>query len=534
MRINLTDRAQVTIQAVGQLAQQPHCKLPAVIRLRVAQKLKCLSGLLPGGQGGGLEVPANGLVDQNGDPVTDGIFTAQLDFGSVFDGTALYLEIGVRPDGSADPYTTLSPRQTLTAAPFAFTLRPGADVVGDAGGNSVVEARNTAPTGSTSYGLRGETDSTSSSVAGVYGRVTSTTPGGFSTGVRGVNEGTGGLGIGVWGSQNGSGWGVYGSSVSGIAVYGFANNSSATNYGVFGQTASNNGYAGFFQNSSGNSGGVGLFSSSSSNDAPDIILGGNDDGRLAANPNLSGSDLYLTANDAVVVELNDDNNTEDSDFFIQDGDNDVLFNFDDSSELSIFHNNNTETIELRAAEFGSDGGQIVLRRADGTSTIILDAELGTGGDGRITTEELQITGGADLSEQFEIHSRQGSLRPRPGLVVSIDAEQPGRLVVSSRAYERTVAGVISGAGGLKPGLMMGQAGTLADGQFPVALTGRVYVYADASYGAIQPGDLLTTSGTPGHVMKVTDHQQAQGAILGKAMSSLSDDQGLVLMLVSLQ
>jgi hypothetical protein len=467
-------------------------------------------------------------------PVTEGIFTAELDFGAVFDGTALYLEIGVRPDGSADPYTTLSPRQSLTAAPFAFTLRPGAEVIGETTGNSVVEARNTAPTGSTSYGLQGETDSTSGFVAGVYGRVTATSPGGFSAGVRGVNEGTGGNGIGVWGSQEGNGWGVYGTSVNGRAIFGYASSNSATNYGVFGRTASNNGYAGYFQNISGNSGGVGLFSTSSSNDAPDIVLGGNDDGRLASNPNLSGSDLYLTANDAVVIELNDDNNAEDSDLIIQDGDNDTLFNFDDSSELSIFHNNNTETIELRASEFGSDGSQIVLRKADGTSTIILDAELGNGGDGRITTEELQITGGADLSEQFEIHSRQDSLRPQPGMVVSIDAEQPGQLIVSSRAYERTVAGVISGAGGLKPGLMMGQAGTLADGQFPVALTGRVYVYADASYGAIQPGDLLTTSNTPGHVMKVTNYEQAQGAVLGKAMGALTEGQGLVLILVSLQ
>jgi len=68
----------------------------------------------------------------------------------------------------------------------------------------------------------------------------------------------------------------------------------------------------------------------------------------------------------------------------------------------------------------------------------------------------------------------------------------------------------------------------------VALTGRVYVQADAGYGAIKPGDLLTTSDTPGHAMKVIDHAQARGAVLGKAMSSLKEGKGLVLVLVTLQ
>jgi len=44
--------------------------------------------------------------------------------------------------------------------------------------------------------------------------------------------------------------------------------------------------------------------------------------------------------------------------------------------------------------------------------------------------------------------------------------------------------------------------------------------------------LLTTSDTPGHAMKVTDYPKAQGAIIGKAMSSLGQGRGLVLVLVS--
>ena len=118
--------------------------------------------------------------------------------------------------------------------------------------------------------------------------------------------------------------------------------------------------------------------------------------------------------------------------------------------------------------------------------------------------------------------------------MSIDPNHPGQLRVASRAYDRTVAGIISGAGGVNPGILMAQADSEADGDYPVALTGRLYAWADASTGPITPGDLLTTSDTPGHVMKVTDHDRAQGAIIGKAMSSLESGRDLVLVLVALQ
>jgi hypothetical protein len=53
--------------------------------------------------------------------VTDGLFTVQLNFGAgVFTGDARWLEIGVRPGDSSGAYTALSPRQALTAAPYAL------------------------------------------------------------------------------------------------------------------------------------------------------------------------------------------------------------------------------------------------------------------------------------------------------------------------------------------------------------------------------------------------------------------------------
>lgn len=195
--------------------------------------------------------------------------------------------------------------------------------------------------------------------------------------------------------------------------------------------------------------------------------------------------------------------------------------------IGMYDTTGTNTIFIDAAQTTTEGARIDLKKADGTTTIILDAEFG--GDGRIITQELQITGGSDLSEQFSV---RGSARP--GMVVCIDPSRAGHLMVSSRAYDRTVAGVMSGAGGIKPGMMMGQAGTRADGGHAVALTGRVYVWCDARYGSIRPGDLLTTSHTPGHAMVVKNHAKAQGAILGKAMTSLKSGKGLVLALVTLQ
>ena len=176
------------------------------------------------------------------------------------------------------------------------------------------------------------------------------------------------------------------------------------------------------------------------------------------------------------------------------------------------------------------GGLIQLRDASGATTIQLDADYS--GDGRIITQELQITGGSDLSENFDLAPTD--LPVEPGMILSIDPQRPGQLALSTEPYDHKVAGIISGADGVKPGLIMGQEGTIADGAYPVAITGRVYCLADASEHAIEPGDLLTTSAVPGHAMKVTDHTRAWGAIIGKAMTALDSGQGKVLVLVSLR
>jgi hypothetical protein len=148
-------------------------------------------------------------------------------------------------------------------------------------------------------------------------------------------------------------------------------------------------------------------------------------------------------------------------------------------------------------------------------------------EGTTRTCVLTITGGCDLAEPFPVEDVASK-----GAVLVIDDDYPGRLKLSQHAYDTRVAGIISGANGVNAGISL-QQDALGTGQ-NVALSGRVYVQADASYGPIRAGDLLTTSDTPGYAMKVTDHGRAQGAILGKAMGSLSQGKGLVLVLVTLE
>ncbi len=174
-----------------------------------------------------------------------------------------------------------------------------------------------------------------------------------------------------------------------------------------------------------------------------------------------------------------------------------------------------------------DGGH---RNAGGGQTLMtLDGETGlfVGGPASVCT--LTIRGGCDLAEPFPMKEQE----IEKGSVVVIDKEHPGQLQRSAQAYDKRVAGIVSGGNGINSGISLHQEGLLEGGQ-NVALSGRVYVLADAGNGAIEPGDLLTTSDRPGHAMKVTDQTRAQGAILGKAMSGLKSGQGMVLVLVTLQ
>ncbi len=226
-----------------------------------------------------------------------------------------------------------------------------------------------------------------------------------------------------------------------------------------------------------------------------------------------------------------------------DGGSDVKDNTQNSGYLIIGTSTGQQIAidnnEIMAKASGTTVGDLYIQNSEQAKTII-GGKVGIGTTspsekldvvGTVKCQVLKLTGGSDIAEPFDV---KGTDVIKAGMVLTIDPENPGKLRISEKAYDRCVAGIISGAGSIEPGMLMGQSGSVADGEYPVALTGRVYCWADASNGSIQPGDLLTTSDTPGHAMRVTDYARSQGAVIGKVMSSLGEGQGLVLVLVTLQ
>jgi len=138
-----------------------------------------------------------------------------------------------------------------------------------------------------------------------------------------------------------------------------------------------------------------------------------------------------------------------------------------------------------------------------------------------------ILTGADLAEDFETAASQPTLDPGT-VVVAVGADE---IATACDAVDRRVVGVVSGAGAFRPALRLGSKPGAR--RVPIAIAGRAYCKADATRGPIQPGDLLTTSTTPGYAQRVDDATAATGAILGKALEPLLEDTGLIPVLLVL-
>lgn len=170
------------------------------------------------------------------------------------------------------------------------------------------------------------------------------------------------------------------------------------------------------------------------------------------------------------------------------------------------------------------GGLFGVNDAGGFAAV-LDGRVAISGD-CVVKGDIQLTG-ADLAEQFGVAELESV---EPGTVMVLEGVD--RVRVSDSAYDCKVAGVISGAGDYRPGVVLDHQGNEARRQ-PLALVGKVLCKVDASLVQIEVGDLLTTSPTPGHAMKAADPGRAFGAVLGKAMGSCANGFGLVPILVGL-
>ena len=145
----------------------------------------------------------------------------------------------------------------------------------------------------------------------------------------------------------------------------------------------------------------------------------------------------------------------------------------------------------------------------------------------VTNGDIRLTN-ADCAEDFDICETE---QIEPGTVMVLGEE--GNLQQSQHAYDKRVAGVVSGAGNYKPGIVLDKQES-SNTRKPIALLGKVFCKVDAGHGAIEIGDLLTTSPTPGHAMKANDPLKAFGAVIGKALRPLMEGQGLIPILIALQ
>jgi hypothetical protein len=414
--------------------------------------------------------------------VSNGLFTTQLDFGASFGIAPLWLEIGVRTNGSVTAHTLLAPRHRLTPVPYAVFAQTARDLQQGASptftgsvtfnpfsgppfnvGNSIKVPNLNADF------LDGLDSSAFVLEAGdtMSGSLTLANPAtlNFGSNVRQM--------LNLWDVQ-------YGIGVQANTLY----------------SRSHNHFAWFKD-------GVHADAQFDPGDGGTLLMKLDGTGQLEVGGPVRVD--FSSPFNRPHLELNDPSNSGFARLRMQTG---------TQALWDIAVGTTPFLLQTNSLRFFSEGNGDVM-------------SLST--NGNLFVRVLTITGGADISEPFKMSQQD---LPK-GAVVVIDEENPGHLKLSGQPYDTRVAGIISGAGGVNPGLSLSQQGVM-EGNQQVALTGRVYVQADASNGPIKPGDLLTTSPTPGHAMKVTDPARAQGAIIGKAMTGLKEGKGLALVLVSLQ
>jgi hypothetical protein len=158
---------------------------------------------------------------------------------------------------------------------------------------------------------------------------------------------------------------------------------------------------------------------------------------------------------------------------------------------------------------------------DGNVSVTGDVSV----SGQITAADVLLSG-ADCAEEFDAVEGLDQ-----GMVAVFDDE--GRLGPCALAYDKRVVGVVSGAGSYRPGIVLDRRASNRL-RAPIALVGKVYCKADAGFGPIEAGDLLTTSATFGHAMRADDPLRAFGAIIGKALAPLAGGLGLIPVLVALR
>lgn len=213
-----------------------------------------------------------------------------------------------------------------------------------------------------------------------------------------------------------------------------------------------------------------------------------------------------------------DNNTT-SDYF------DIFDQTNGASRLLINNNGNVGIGTTTPGSKLEVNGNIKLTSGSGASITFPDG----------TVQSTAWTGslcGGDYAESVNVSGERKQYEA--GDVLVIDPSHPGNFLKSTKPYSRLVAGIYS----TKPGLI-GRRQTTTDPKLraeevPMAMVGIVPTKVTAENGPIEVGDLMVTSSQPGYAMKGTDGLMKTGAVIGKALGSLSSGTGVIEVLVSLQ
>jgi hypothetical protein len=173
------------------------------------------------------------------------------------------------------------------------------------------------------------------------------------------------------------------------------------------------------------------------------------------------------------------------------------------------------------ANLTSDSAALYAKHAGGKAAAFFDGNV-------FITGDIALINGADCAEEFDV----ADLAEAEAGTLMILGEA-GTLEPCSSANDSRVIGVVSGAGDYRPGLILDRKSGAANRR-PIALMGKVFCKVDADHGVVRAGDLLTSSPTLGHAMRVTDRDAAFGAVIGKALAPLAAGRGMIPVLVALQ
>ena len=498
--------------------------------------------------------------------VSQGIFSAPLNFGAnAFPGPARFLEIAVRRN-AGEAFVTLSPRQEVNSSPYSIKSK-STDLAQNAnqlGGVAAGEYVTTSTVGNSfiKNDTAAQTANFNISGNGFFGgrvgigTTSPTFPLSVAASGHGITQTDGVVTVGTYVSSLGGWLGTR----SNHPLHFFANNSAPL------MTLAGNGFLGigtFTPNAGLELRGTGPITQQRITDTASgnslVLQGGAGDNMKVTGYNYNTGTavpLFLSVDGAHTVLNTGGGNVgigvSPNAFYrldiagpVQSTGNSTHFvahTNGGTNSWARFYMRTTNRSWFMGTSQNFNGDQLYIADESAGQTRLVIAANGNVGIGTTNPTQtldvlgtgkmnvLQITGGSDLAENFAV---AGDKTIKAGMVVAIDPRNAGKLVLSRGAYNRRVAGIVSGANDLSAGMLLPDLKKNEDSR-PVALSGRVWVYADAKRGAIRPGDLLTTSPVPGHAMKVVNYSRAQGAIIGKAMSELKSGTGLVLVLVTLQ